>query len=555
MSRIIGIDLGTTNSCVAVLDDKGMPKTLVGADGERTTPSWVAWAPDNAVTVGTRARRQAVTNANATVFGAKRLIGRKVNAEDVAWFAKLAPFRIVAAPNGDAWVRIQGQPVSPQEVASHVLRRLRDVAQEAIGEPVTRCVITVPAYFDDAQRQATRDAGQIAGLDVVRILNEPTAAALAYGAHRVREGDRRLIAVFDLGGGTFDISIMSVENGIFEVLATGGDSALGGEDWDRRILERIVDEVFDRYRVDLTQVPMALSRLREAAETAKKALSSSTETVIQLPFLANDQHGAPINFERPITRDELEQLTQDLLDRVEAPCKRALHDAGLEPGDVEEVLLVGGMTRWPAVQRIVEKIFHRKPSKGANPDEVVALGAAAYAGILSGEADDAALLDVTPHDLGIKVGDSGFSVMIPRNSMLPVRARKLFATASENQKFVSIELYQGESMELRGNRKLGQVILDDLPPGPAGSVRVELVMTVDVESILGVTARELKSGKEASVTIRPSGGLSQREIIEIITRRRQETSFVAKLPSEGGQIARVATREQPVVTPPGDDEK
>lgn len=555
MSRIIGIDLGTTNSCVAVLDDKGMPKTLVAADGERTTPSWVAWAPDNTITVGTRARRQAVTNANATVFGAKRLIGRKVNAEDVAWFAKLAPFRIVAAPNGDAWVRIQGQPVSPQEVASHVLRRLRDVAQEALGEPVTRCVITVPAYFDDAQRQATRDAGQIAGLDVVRILNEPTAAALAYGAHRVREGDRRLIAVFDLGGGTFDISIMSVENGIFEVLATGGDSALGGEDWDRRILERIVDEVFDRYRVDLTQVPMALSRLREAAETAKKALSSSTETMIQLPFLANDQHGAPINFERPITRDELEQLTQDLLDRVEEPCKRALKDAGLEPGDVEEVLLVGGMTRWPAVQRIVEKIFHRKPSKGANPDEVVALGAAAYAGILSGEADDAALLDVTPHDLGIKVGDSGFSVMIPRNSMLPVRARKLFATASENQKFVSIELYQGESTDLRGNRKLGQVILDDLPPGPAGSVRVELVMTVDVESILGVTARELKSGKEASVTIRPSGGLSQREIIEIITRRRQDISFIGKLPAEGGQVARVATREQPAVNPPDDTEK
>jgi molecular chaperone DnaK len=553
MSRIIGIDLGTTNSCVAVLDEKGQPKTLVAADQERTTPSWVAWAPDGTITVGTRARRQAVTNASATVFGAKRLIGRKVNAEDVAWFAKLAPFRIVAAPNGDAWVRVQGQPISPQEIAAHVLRRLRDVAEEAVGEPVTRCVVTVPAYFDDAQRQATRDAGQIAGLDVVRILNEPTAAALAYGAHRVKEG-RRLIAVFDLGGGTFDISIMSVENGIFEVLATGGDSALGGEDWDRRILERIVDEVFDRYRVDLTGVPMALSRLRDAAETAKKALSASSETVMQLPFLANDQHGAPINYERSITRDEIEQLTQDLLDKVEAPCRRALKDAGLDANDVEEVLLVGGMTRWPAVQRTVEKLFNRKPSKGANPDEVVALGAAAYAGILSGDADDAALLDVTPHDIGIKVGDSGFSVMIPRNSMLPVRARKLFATASENQKFVSIELYQGESADLRGNRKLGQVVLDDLPPGPAGSVRVELVMTVDVESILGVTARELKSGKEASVTIRPSGGLSQREIVEIINRRRHESSFMGKLPSEGGTIARVATREQPAVMPP-DDEK
>ena len=553
MSRIIGIDLGTTNSCVALLDDKGQPKTLVAADGERTTPSWVSWSPDGTITVGLRARRQAVTNASATVYGAKRLVGRKVNVEDVAWFAKLAPFRIVAAPNGDAWVRVHGQPISPQEIAAHVMRRLRQVAEEAIGEPVTRCVVTVPAYFDDAQRQATRDAGQIAGLDVIRILNEPTAAALAYGAHRVREG-RRLIAVFDLGGGTFDVSIMSVENGIFEVLATGGDSALGGEDWDRRMLERVVDEVFDRYRVDLTGVPMALSRLREAAETAKRVLSSANETVIQLPFLANDQHGAPINFERTVTRDELEQLTQDLLDRVEAPCLRALSDAGLAAADVEEVLLVGGMTRWPAVQRTVERIFHRKPSKGANPDEVVALGAAAYAGILGGDADDAALLDVTPHDIGIKVGDSGFSVIIPRNSMLPVRARKLFATTSDDQKFVSIELYQGESSELRGNRKLGHVVLDALPPGPAGSVRVELVMTIDVESILGVTARELRTGKEASVTIRPSGGLSQREIVEIINRRRQETSILTKLPSEGGHIARVATREQAVVLPT-DDEK
>ncbi len=553
LGKIIGIDLGTTNSCVAVLDEKGQPTCLVAADGERTTPSWVAWAPDGTTSVGTRAKRQAVTNASATVFGAKRLIGRKVNTEDVAWFAKLAPFRIVAAPNGDAWVRVHGQPISPQEIAAQVLRRLRQVAEEALGEPVTRAIVTVPAYFDDAQRQATRDAGQIAGLDVMRILNEPTAAALAYGAHRVREG-RRIIAVFDLGGGTFDISIMSVENGIFEVLATGGDSALGGEDWDRRMLERIVDEVFDRYRVDLTQVPMALSRLREAAENAKKALSSASETLIQLPFLANDQHGAPINFERTVTRDEYEQATQDLLDRVEAPSLRALKDAGLQAGDVEEVLLVGGMTRWPAVQRTVERLFGRKPSKGANPDEVVALGAAAYAGILSGDADDAALLDVTPHDIGIKVGDSGFSVMIPRNAMLPVRARKLFATTSADQKFVSIELYQGESADLRGNRKLGQIVLEDLPPGPAGSVRVELVMTVDVESILSVTARELRSGRETSVTIRPSGGLSQREIVEIINRRRQEHSIASKLPSEGGHIARIATREMAAVVPPDLDD-
>jgi molecular chaperone DnaK len=552
MSRIIGIDLGTTTSCVAVLDDKQVPRTLVAADGERTTPSWVSWSPSGEISVGTRARRQAVTNPSATVYGAKRLIGRKVNADDVAWFAKLAPFRIVAAPNGDAWVRVHGQPVSPQEVAAHVLRRMRRVAEEALGEPVTRAVVTVPAYFDDAQRQATRDAGQIAGLDIVRILNEPTAAALAYGAHRNADG-RHIIAVFDLGGGTFDISIMSVENGIFEVLATGGDTALGGDDWDRRLQERIVDEVFDKYRIDITGIPIAMSRLREACESAKKALSSANDAQIALPFLANDQHGAPINYERVLTRDLAEQLTKDLLDRLEAPTRRALADAGLTAKDVEEVLLVGGMTRWPAVQATVEKIFGKKPSKGANPDEVVALGAAAYAGILSGEADDAQLLDVTPHDLGIKVGDSGFSVMIARNSMLPVRARKLFATTTDDQKFVSIDVYQGESTELGKNRKLGQVVLEDLPPGPAGSVRVELVMTVDVESILGVTARELKTGKEASVTIRPSGGLSQREIVEIINRRRQEHSVTSRLPSGVvANVVRVPTRETPAIDKDGD---
>ncbi|MBA2539412.1 MAG: Hsp70 family protein [Deltaproteobacteria bacterium] len=553
MSRIIGIDLGTTNSCVAVLDDKGIPKTLADADGERTIPSWVSWAPNGQISVGQRARRQAVTNAAATIYGAKRLIGRKVNADDVSWFARLAPFRIVAAPNGDAWVRVHGQPISPQEVAAHILRAIRKTAEEALGEPVTRAVVTVPAYFDDAQRQATRDAGQIAGLDVVRILNEPTAAALAYGAHRVREG-RRIIAVFDLGGGTFDISLMSVENGIFEVLATGGDTALGGEDWDRRVLERIVDEMFDQYRVDLTTIPMAMSRLREACETAKKALSIDRETTISLPFLANDQHGAPINYERTVTREYVEQLTKDLLDRLESPCKRALADAGLTPGstnDIEEVLLVGGMTRWPAVQDVVERIFQRKPSKGANPDEVVALGGAAYAGILAGEADDAQLLDVTPHDIGIKVGDSGFALVVPRNSMLPVRARRLFATTTVDQKFVSIELYQGEDKEVAKNRKLGQVVLDDLPKGPAGSVRVELIMTVDVEGILSVTARESKTGREASVTIRPSGGLSQREIVEIITRRRQESSHAGVLPGGG---VRATTQEHMIAKPDDDDE-
>ncbi|MGE0396791.1 MAG: Hsp70 family protein [Kofleriaceae bacterium] len=559
-SKIIGIDLGTTNSCVAVLDAKGNPSILVGLDNERTIPSWVSWNTSGQVAVGTRAKRQAVTNAAATVFGVKRLIGRKVNADDVSWFARLAPFRIVAAPNGDAWVRIHGQPVSPQEVAAQILRRVRAVAEEALGEPVTRAVVTVPAYFDDAQRQATRDAGQIAGLDIVRILNEPTAAALAYGAHRASTG-RRIIGVFDLGGGTFDISIMSVDNGIFEVLATGGDSALGGEDWDRRLLERVVDEVFDQYRVDLTGIPMAMSRLREACENAKKALSTDREALIQLPFLANDQHGAPINFEKTITREQVETLTKDLLDRLEAPCRRALSDAMLGAAEIEEILLVGGMTRWPAVQETVEKIFGKKPSKGANPDEVVALGAAAYAGILSGEAgDEAALLDVTPHDIGIKVGDSQFAVVLPRNSMLPVRARRLFATTQDNQKFVSIELYQGDSPDVSKNRKLGQVVLDDLTPGPPGATRVELVITVDVESILSVTAREIRTGREASVTIRPSGGLSQREIIEIINRRRQEHSVTQPIPigEIGAGSVRVTTREHAVSHPDADakdDEK
>jgi molecular chaperone DnaK len=555
MSKIIGIDLGTTNSCVAVLDERG-PRVLASPEGDRTTPSVVSWAPSGEVLVGVPARRQAVTNAPQTVFGAKRLVGRKVNSDDVTALARTAPYRIVAASNGDAWVKIAGAPRSPQEIASHVLRRMRAIAEAALGEAVTRAVVTVPAYFDEHQRQATRDAGTIAGLDIVRILNEPTAAALAYGAHRISDR-RRTIAVFDLGGGTFDISIMTVDSGIFEVLATGGDSALGGEDWDRRMVERVADDLFDQHRVDLMQNPVALGRLREACETAKKQLSSEREAWLRLPFVAQDQNGNPVNVERKMTRDEVERWTKDLLDKLAPPCKRTFADAGLTPADIEEVILVGGMTRWPAVQQVVEQIFGKKPSKGVNPDEVVAMGAAAYAGILGGETDDATLLDVTPHDLGIKVGESGFSVLIPRNSMLPVRVRKLFATTMPDQKFVSIELYQGEHADVRRNRRLGQVVLDGLPPGPSGSVKVELVLTIDVESIMSVTARELSTGKEAGVTLRPTGGLSHKEIVEIISRRRDEESAAAGAPHPAieGSVSRVPTRDMPRVSRDDDEKK
>jgi molecular chaperone DnaK len=519
VGRIIGIDLGTTNSCVAILDDRGQPNVLADSTGERTTPSVVAWA-SNGVLVGHPARRQAVTNPHNTIFGTKRLIGRKVNADDVSLFARSVPFRIVAAPNGDAWVRIGREIKSPQEVASHLISRMRQVAEQALGEPVTQAVVTVPAYFDDAQRQATRDAGAIAGVDVVRILNEPTAAALAYGAHRVKKG-RRVIAVFDLGGGTFDISIMAVEDGIFEVLATNGDTALGGDDWDRRVIESIADEVFDTRRVDLCGIPVALGRLKEATEKAKRDLTHHKEAVIRLPYLA--QVGTEqIHVERTIQRDEFHDLTIDLIDRLRIPCERALRDAELGTSEIEEVLLVGGMSRSPAVQEMVEQIFGLKPSKGANPDEIVACGAAAQGGILAGAIDDAALLDVTAHAIGIRVGDSGFSTIIPRNSMLPARTRKLFATTMDNQRFVHIEIYQGEENEVAGNRKLGEIKLEDLPRGKAGSVRIELTLTVNVESILQVTARELSTGKEARISLAPSGGLSPEEITAIIERRRQE---------------------------------
>ena len=524
MARIIGIDLGTTNSCVAIQEEKASPKLLTGADNQRTTPSVVAYTGDkntDTVLVGRQAMRQAITNPRRTVGGTKRLIGRKINASDVTDFARLAPFRIVSSPNGDAWVRIDDTPKSPEEIASHVLRHLRTIAEEALGEPVTRAVITVPAYFDDSQRQATRDAGTIAGLEICRILNEPTAAALAYGAHRVKEG-RRVIAVFDLGGGTFDVSLMAVENNVFEVLATNGDTALGGDDWDRVLIEQLVDSVFDQHRVDLGTDPVALGRLKEAAEAAKRSLSSEASTTIHLPYLHQGDGPDPVHLECKITRDEFNELSRGLLERLRAPCQRAMHDANLECSDIEEVLLVGGMSRSPAVQAIVEDIFKQSPSKCANPDEVVALGAASHAGILAGDEDDTTLLDVAAHTIGIKVGSTGFAAIIKRNSMLPVREHKLFATNIDNQTFVDVEIYQGESETITGNRKLGKVHLEGLPPGKAGSVKIKLTVTIDVESMLSVTATELSTGKSAQVRVTPSGGLSEEALSDIVQQRRNE---------------------------------
>ena len=515
MVRIAGIDLGTTNSCVALLE-RGVPTVIPSPEGERLTPSVVAFLPDGRVLTGVPARRQAVTQPQRTIFGTKRLIGRKVNAPDVERLARIAPFRVVAAPNGDAWVRIEDRDLSPPEIAAHILERMKAIAEAGAGEPVTQAVITVPAYFNDAQRQAAKDAGRIAGLDVRRILNEPTAAALAYGVHRRK--NRQRVAVFDLGGGTFDVSILRIEDGLFEVLSVSGNAALGGDDFDRRIVDRLLVELAERGGAQVAEDPVALGRLQEEAERAKKVLSDVPATTISLPFIAKTDTGAPIHLERSLSRTELDDMTVDLIARMAQPCAAALRDAGLEAAELDDVLLVGGMTRVPAVQREVERIFGRKPSKGAHPDEVVALGAAAVAGLLTGEVEDVVLLDVTPHSLGVRVGENS-AIVIPRNTPIPARARKLFATTRDNQNHVAIEIYQGDAKDIRENRYLGRFMLDGLPAGPAGSVKVELSFLVDVDGIVSFAARELSTSLAAHFTLAPSGGLSSDEIERIIERR------------------------------------
>jgi molecular chaperone DnaK len=505
--RIIGIDLGTTNSCVAVLEG-GAPVVIHNQEGGRTTPSMVSWTPAGEVVVGSASKRQMVTNPARTVFGVKRLIGRRFDSHQVTRLAATLPYQIVPAKNDDAWVRIGDRDVSPQEVAANVLRKMKQIAEDYLGEAVSEAIVTVPAYFDEVQRRATRDAGAIAGLEVRAILNEPTAAALAYGVQK--QADQKL-AVFDLGGGTFDISILRIESGVFEVLATSGDTELGGDDFDRRLIDRLLDEFMQANGVDLRTDAVALQRLKEAAERAKIELSSSMTTEINLPFLASGE-GGPLHLLRELGRGELEGICVKLTDALEGPCRKALADARLQPGDIDQVLLVGGMTRMPAVAAKVVDIFGKQPSKGVNPDEIVAMGAAVQSGLMGGELAEVVLLDVTPHALGVKVTGDRMSVVIPANTTIPTREQKVFATTDDDQTYVVIEIFQGQSDRASDNRFLGRFVLGDLPGRPAGRVRVEVSFTLDADGLLEVTAKETEAGRAASVRIEAASGLSPAEL-------------------------------------------
>jgi molecular chaperone DnaK len=513
VARVIGIDLGTTNSCVAVLEG-GEATVIHNQEGGRTTPSMVSWNADGDVVVGAASKRQMVTNPQRTVFGVKRLIGRKANDRDVQQLASRLPYAVVAAKNGDAWVEIAGTPRSPQEISAHVLAKMKRVAEDYLGQQITEAVVTVPAYFDDVQRQATKDAGMIAGLTVRAILNEPTAAALAYG---VQHQHNQRLAVFDLGGGTFDISILAIENGVFEVLATHGDTTLGGDDFDRVIIDLLAEQFLAEQGIDLRTDSVALQRLKEAAERAKIELSSAMTTDVNLPFIAAGPSG-PVHLMRELERGQLERACKTLLERLLAPCKKALDDAHCTPADIDQVLLVGGMTRMPAVQERAVGIFGKPASKGVNPDEIVAMGAAVHSGIMGGELQEVVLLDVTPHDMGVKVAGDKMSVVIQANTSIPTRAKKVFATTEDNQTFVAIEVHQGPNDVASKNRRLGRFTLGDLKAAPRGQTKVEVSFTLDADGILEITAAEIGTGKAASVTIEASSGLTTEEIARLRAR-------------------------------------
>ena len=516
MSKVIGIDLGTTNSCVSFMDGKD-PKVIENAEGSRTTPSMVAFADEGERLVGQSAKRQAVTNPENTLFAIKRLIGRRHDDDNAKKFAELMPYQVVPGENGDAWVEANSEKFSPSQVSSFTLRKLKEDAESFLGDTVDQAVITVPAYFNDAQRQATKDAGKIAGLEVLRIINEPTAAALAYGFDKKNNGT---IAVYDLGGGTFDVSILEIGDGVFEVKSTNGDTFLGGEDFDHRIIDYLADEFKKDNTIDLRTDKLALQRLKEAAEKAKMELSSSMQTEVNLPFVTADQSG-PKHLNIKLTRAKLEALVEDLVTRTVEPCKAALKDAGLSAGEVDEVIMVGGMTRMPKIIETVHNFFGKEPHRGVNPDEVVAMGAGIQAGVLQGDVKDVLLLDVTPLSLGIETLGGVFTRLIDRNTTIPTKKSQVFSTADDNQGAVTIKVYQGEREMAADNKVLGEFNLEGIPPAPRGVPQIEVTFDIDANGIVNVSAKDKATGKEQQIRIQASGGLSDSDIEKMINEAEQ----------------------------------